>query len=224
MNALLIHSGQSLIMKRLFSGLKYLDVNLDLINTEKEVVQKIYKHSYLAILIDMSMSKEIFINILNNLEKSLINTPIIFFHQNEDLSLMEKIKNQFTNVFFQKFPFMYHDVKNLFYKIKNLKNTFHDENMNFPELLLDCEKRRVIRSDKIISLRNKEFNLLKYLMTNSGKTLSRTDILDHNANLFTNTIDVHINSLRRKVDNGFEHELIRTVHGVGYMFWDGVSS
>jgi DNA-binding response OmpR family regulator len=88
------------------------------------------------------------------------------------------------------------------------------------DLVLDVTTKTVVRSGKTIALRRKEFLLLEYLMRYPGKVLTRSMILDHvwesESDPITNTIDVHINCLRDKVDKPFVKPLIKTVHGLGY--------
>jgi DNA-binding response OmpR family regulator len=88
------------------------------------------------------------------------------------------------------------------------------------DLKLDRVERRVERASKRIELTSKEFGLLEYLMLNAGRRVSRAMIIEHVWNLSfdsgTNVIDVYVNYLRRKVDNGFGRRLIHTVRGVGY--------
>lgn len=81
-------------------------------------------------------------------------------------------------------------------------------------------KRHVITKDEVeIYLTKKEFMLLEYLMQNKGEVLSRGMIMEHvwdmNADPFSNTIESHIRSLRKKLDNG-SHEWIQTIPGRGY--------
>jgi DNA-binding response OmpR family regulator len=88
------------------------------------------------------------------------------------------------------------------------------------DLRLDRVERRVERSGRRIELTAKEFALLEYLMRNAGRRLTRAMIIEHVWNLTfdstTNVVDVYINYLRRKVDDGFTPALIHTVRGVGY--------
>jgi len=81
-------------------------------------------------------------------------------------------------------------------------------------------QRKVERSGRQIELTTKEFALLEYLMRNAGRRLTRAMIIEHVWNLTfdstTNVVDVYINYLRRKVDDGFSPALIHTVRGVGY--------
>lgn len=87
-------------------------------------------------------------------------------------------------------------------------------------LSLDIVKNMVKRNDKTIPLRRKEFGLLEYLMRNRGRVLTRSMILEHvwesDTDPITNTVDVHINYLRGKIDRPFTDQLIKTVHGLGY--------
>jgi two-component system, OmpR family, copper resistance phosphate regulon response regulator CusR len=88
------------------------------------------------------------------------------------------------------------------------------------DLELDRVERKVKRAGKHIDLTSKEFALLEYLLRNAGRRVTRTMIIEHVWNLSfdtsTNIVDVYVNYLRRKVDDGFAPRLIHTVRGVGY--------
>ena len=88
------------------------------------------------------------------------------------------------------------------------------------DLNLDRVERKVERAGRAIELTTKEFALLEYLMRNAGRRLTRAMIIEHVWNLTfdsaTNVVDVYINYLRRKVDDGFTPPLIHTIRGVGY--------
>jgi DNA-binding response OmpR family regulator len=80
--------------------------------------------------------------------------------------------------------------------------------------------RQVKRHGKRIELSPKEYALLEYLFLHSGRTLSRSMIVekiwDQSFEGLTNIVDVYIGHLRRKIDEGYEPKLIRTVRGLGY--------
>jgi len=88
------------------------------------------------------------------------------------------------------------------------------------DLSLDRVERKVARGGRAIELTTKEFALLEYMMRNAGRRLTRAMIIEHVWNLTfdstTNVVDVYINYLRRKVDDGYPNRLIHTVRGVGY--------
>lgn len=90
------------------------------------------------------------------------------------------------------------------------------------DLELDLYTRRMTRGEYTHDLSNKEFALLEYLMRNTDRVLTRTQIgekvWDMNFEPSSNVIDVYISALRKKVDRFQQRELIHTVKGAGYRF------
>ena len=90
------------------------------------------------------------------------------------------------------------------------------------DLTLDLYTRVAERGEVKVELSNKEFALLEYLMRNPNRVLSRIQIgekvWDMNFEPGSNVIDVYVSSLRKKIDRGFERELIHTIKGAGYRF------
>ena len=93
--------------------------------------------------------------------------------------------------------------------------------LRIADLELDLVTHKAKRGDKVIELTAKEYGLLEYFMRNRNRVLSRVIISEHiwnyNFDTGTNIIDVYVNHLRQKVDNGFQKSLIHTVRGVGYI-------
>jgi len=92
--------------------------------------------------------------------------------------------------------------------------------LNVEDLELDRISHSVQRRGRAIDLSPKEFALLEFLMCNEGRPVSRSAIVEQvwklKCDTITNVVDVYINYLRRKVDNGYDPPLIRTIRGVGY--------
>jgi len=88
------------------------------------------------------------------------------------------------------------------------------------DLALDRVSHGVQRAGHNIELSPKEFALLEFLMLHAGQPVTRTAIVEQvwklNFDTMTNIVDVYINYLRRKMDSGYDHPLIRTIRGVGY--------
>jgi len=93
--------------------------------------------------------------------------------------------------------------------------------IHIADLLLDTRAQKATRSGRELSLTSKEYALLEYLAREEGRVVSRAEIAEHvwdeNFDPLTNLIDVHINRLRRKVDNEFSTKLIHTRRGSGYI-------
>jgi DNA-binding response OmpR family regulator len=96
--------------------------------------------------------------------------------------------------------------------------------LHVADLELDPVKRAVTRGGRRIDLRPKEYALLEFLMRNSDRPITRSLIIEHvwdiHFDSISNVVEVHINSLRQKIDRGFELPLIHTIRGVGYMLTD----
>lgn len=92
--------------------------------------------------------------------------------------------------------------------------------LRIEDLELNRVEHCVKRAERAIELTPKEFALLEYLMRNSGRRVSRAEIIEHVWKLrfdtITNVVDVYINYVRKKVDASFDRKLIHTVRGVGY--------
>jgi len=92
------------------------------------------------------------------------------------------------------------------------------------DLELDVIRRKVTRAGKPVELKPKEFALLEYLMRNSDRPVTKSLIIEHvwdiHFDSISNVVEVHINSLRNKIDRGADLPLIRTVRGGGYMVTD----
>jgi two-component system copper resistance phosphate regulon response regulator CusR len=92
------------------------------------------------------------------------------------------------------------------------------------DLEIDRASQQVRRAGKKIELTSKEYSLLEYLVTNAGRVLSRTMIMEHvwdeSFQGLTNIVDVYVRHLRSKVDDQHPKKLIQTVRGVGYSVSD----
>jgi DNA-binding response OmpR family regulator len=88
------------------------------------------------------------------------------------------------------------------------------------KLSFDTATRTATFSEQPISLTTKERGLLEYLLSASGRAVSKEQIIAHvwdfDADVLPNTVEVYIRSLRKKIDARFNVRYIKTVHGVGY--------
>jgi two-component system, OmpR family, copper resistance phosphate regulon response regulator CusR len=99
--------------------------------------------------------------------------------------------------------------------------------LKFADLEMNLDTKIVSRSGKKIRLTAKEFQLLEYLLRNRKRVVSRADIGEHvwniNFDTQTNTIDVYVNYLRKKIDKDFSQKLIHTQVGFGYVLKENAS-
>jgi len=177
---------------------------------------------YDAILLDMDLPDMNGRAVCEELRARLITVPIVVLTGNATTSTKIAMLDMGADDYVTK-PF---DINELRARLRAVirRAAQREEAISEPlvvqDLQLDPAKRTVRRKDVDIQLRRKEFDLLEYLMRNSGRTVTRTMIVNNVWNerdeVWTNSVDVHIKCLRDRIDRPFSSKLIRTIHGVGY--------
>lgn len=105
--------------------------------------------------------------------------------------------------------------------INNDGESSYNGSLQVADLTLNLSAHRAERKGVVIDLTTKECRLLEFFIHNKGVVLNRETLLknvwDKNFDTNTNVVDVYVNYLRNKIDKDFEHKLIKTVVGVGYV-------
>src|SRR6478672_5742343 len=93
--------------------------------------------------------------------------------------------------------------------------------LEIADLVVDSASHRVVRANKEVQLTAKEYALLEYLARRRGQLVSRAEIAAHvwddSFDPFSNTIEVYMNRLRKKIDGDHPTKLLHTRRGEGYM-------
>jgi DNA-binding response OmpR family regulator len=122
-------------------------------------------------------------------------------------------------------PFSFSELSARIRAVLRRKNSPGLAIIKIADLELNYMRRTVHRGGRPIDLTPKEFALLEYFMRNPGRRVTRNMIIEHVWKLapdtMTNVVDVYVNYLRKKIDEGAPVKLIRTVRGVGYEFGAG---
>jgi DNA-binding response OmpR family regulator len=97
----------------------------------------------------------------------------------------------------------------------------HESILRLLDLEMDTIRRTVRRDGRLIDLKPKEYAVLEFLMRNSDRPVTRSLIIEHvwdiHFDSISNVVEVHISSLRSKIDRDFGAPLIHTIRGVGYV-------
>jgi len=102
------------------------------------------------------------------------------------------------------------------------KNCHHIccSSLKIGHLHIDFQDKIILRDDTEITLRRKEYDLFEYLIRNKGISVSKEDLLEHiwdkGMDVASNTVEVHMTRLRKKIESDPEKKLIKTIHGYGY--------
>lgn len=192
---------------------------VDICNNGKEGSFQARTNEYDLILLDINLPDKSGFEICREIRADDIHTPILMLTGVGEIDSKVEALDIGADDYLTK-PFSF---KELNARIRALMRRTQDAPANtltVDDLSVDTVQRSVIRGNKTIKLRRKEYDLLEYMMRNVGRVLTRSMILEHvwdnNVDFFTNAIDVHVKYLRDQVDRPFKKKLIKTVHGLGY--------
>lgn len=177
-------------------------------------------NDYDLIILDLMLPKLDGLSVCRQLRKEKINVPILI------LSAKDAVKDKVSGLdagaddYLAK-PFAFEELLARVRVSLRKKDNHLPTQLQVGDLLMDLLDHTVKRAGQDIPLTVKEFALLEYLMRHPDSLVTRTMISEHvwdiHFDTLTNVIDVYINYLRNKVDHGFEHKMIRTIRGKGYM-------
>lgn len=118
-------------------------------------------------------------------------------------------------------PFAFSELEARIRAVSRREGGLREPVLNTRGLELDPNTNKVKRDGVEIHLTPKEFSLVYYLARNEGRAVPQEELLEHiwdeHANPFTQTVKVHMNNLRRKINEGFSDQLIETIRGKGYV-------
>ena len=118
-------------------------------------------------------------------------------------------------------PFDFHELLARLRALLRRGPALRPEAVEVADLSIDMRTRRVRRGGRQIELTAKEYALLEYMARRAGEVVSRAEIAEHvwdeNFDPFSNLIEVYVQRLRRKIDEGHATKLLRTRRGEGYI-------
>lgn len=171
------------------------------------------------ILLDIMLPGSDGLSVLRHLRGGGIKTPVLLLSARGSVSERVEGLNLGADDYLPK-PFA---LEELVARVQALIRRATGEKLSFykvGDLALNLLSREVWRGQRKIELTKREFGLLEFLMRSPGQTLTRTQIQEHvwdyHFDPQTNLVDVYIQRVRRKVDEGEPVRLIHTVRGAGY--------
>lgn len=176
-------------------------------------------NTYDLVLLDMIMPYKTGDQVCQELRDAGYNAAIIILSVRSEATTKTNLLNIGADDYLSK-PFSFDELLARINAVLRRPKEISDEELKIDNLVLNDNKYTVKRGEISIHLTKKEFSLLEYLMINTGKVLTRTQIMEHvwdmNADPFSNTIETHMRNLRKKIDLKNEKKLIHTISGRGY--------
>lgn len=195
----------------------HVDVAFDGYTGKKIALQKVYD----LILLDIILPQINGLEICGLLRQEKIETPILMLTALGSTNDIVTGLNTGADDYLIK-PFKFTELlARIDALIRRNQNRMINPVFKFAGLALNDFTKEVKRNGQLIKLTTREFNLLRYFISNAGIVKSRTDIIESvwkNAyDIGSNVVDVYVNYLRNKIDKDFSPKLIHTVPGMGYI-------
>jgi DNA-binding response OmpR family regulator len=204
-------------------GLKECGFVVDVVHRGDEALDIILDHPFDAVVLDIMLPGRDGLSILRVLRERGNCVPVLVLTARGEISERVEGLNLGADDYLAK-PF---SIDELVARVRalirrNSSETLHRYRVN--DLTLDLATRAVRRGSRRIDLTAREFSVLECLMRSPGRVFTRTQLCQHvweyHFDPESNLVDVYIQRLRRKVDDGEPVKLIQTVRGAGYRIGD----
>ncbi len=204
----------------LYKALRDASYQVDTAKSGSSGLRKAAAKKFDVVLLDLGLPDVSGLTICKQLREEGLKAPIIILTAESSVRTKVSLFDAGANDYITK-PFSVEELQaRIRACLRQVPKDPVQPNITVGELTLNSNTHSVERDGLAIPLRRKEFAILEYLMKHPGTAVSRSSLMqyawDRNEEGWTNTIDVHINHLREKVDRPFSTHLIKTVHGVGY--------
>lgn len=219
MRILLVEDEQS-AARMLAKGLRENAYAVDVAGDGEDALYRTSINDYDLIVLDVMLPRINGFEVCRRLRAEGISTPVLM------LTARYSVDNRIAGLdngaddYLTK-PF---DFKELLARVRALLRRgpeLHRETLQIADLTINTQSRRVWRAGQPVDLTAKEYAMLDYLARHADQVIGRSDIAEHvwdeSFDPFSNLIEVYIQRLRRKIDDGRAKKLLRTRRGQGYM-------
>jgi len=203
-------------------GFKYEGFKVDHFPDGQGVLEQLKRETYDVMILDLLLPTVSGEQVLKEMREGNDSTPVLVLTAVDDIQTKTKILNLGADDYLIK-PFSFVElvarIKAIDRRSKGVSRS--SKQLKAGDLVLDSQTRLVTRGGKPIKLRFKEYVLLEYFMQNPDTVISRDTLVEnvwkYNAKVGSNTVDSHVSLLRKKLSQGFSHQPIETIHGIGYI-------
>ena len=204
---------------------EYLEENSFMVTLKdnwEDWLKEAIKNKYDIFIFDVMLPKKDWFQMAKEIREAEVKTPIIFLTAKEDLESKERWFNVWWDDYLTK-PFK---LKELILRMRSILKRINQtevlDKITAWDITLDVSLKEVKRWEKIINLTPKEFMILEYLMKNKEKAIPKKEILEYiwwiNNDIWSDVIRAHMLTLRKKLNEGFDDDPIKTVRWIGFKF------
>ena len=201
-------------------GLEEQRIQVDLIEDGREALERASHAAYDVLVLDLRLPSLAGMEVLRTLRDRGVATPVLVLTAQDAVDSKVKALRTGADDYVTK-PFAFEELLARVEALGRRPKDIAPPVLAVGDLEIDTGKHEAHRDGTYLDLTPKEYSVLEYLARNAGRVMTRTLITEYawgyHFDPGTNVVDVVINRLRKKVDQGFAPKLIHTVRGVGYI-------
>ena len=201
-------------------GLREEQYTVDLARDGEEALFLAQTGEYDLIVLDLMLPKRSGLDVLKTLRTDQVAVPILILTAKDELGEKVKGLDAGADDYLTK-PFGFGELLARIRALLRRRGDLVPTVLRAADLELDTLRHRATRRGKPLTLTNREYALLEFLLRHSNELVTRTmlaeHVWEHDFDPLSNVIDVHIARLRRKIDDDFPQKLLHTVRGRGYI-------
>lgn len=217
---LLVVEDEVTLCKTIAKGLHLSGYEVDQAYDGLTALDKVLTESYDLVLLDLSLPKMDGMNLLSHFRERDQTTPVLILSARSQIEDKVQGLDQGANDYLTK-PFSFDELEARVRSLTRRKFKQEDPLLVCGDLSFDTLSRTAKAKGQVLKLTRKEAGILEYLLLHQGSIVSQEDLISHiwdeNVDPFSNSIRVHMSSLRKKIRQVLQTDPIRNKIGQGYV-------
>lgn len=202
------------------AGLTESGYHVDAVPDGAVALEFLSKHFYDLVILDVMMPHKDGWEVLQQLRAHGVKSPVLFLTAKDTVEDRVKGLELGADDYLVK-PFAWAELLARVRTLLRRATPRQAEVLQIANLELDLSRMKAYRDGRVIDLTAKEFQVLTLLVRHRGEIVTRATLAEQVWNMphfvESNAVDVALGRLRKKVDDPFDHKLIQTIRGVGYL-------
>lgn len=217
---LLVVEDEKALREALVNGLKIKGYAIDAASDGEQADVLAYTVQYDLIILDVNLPKIDGFTVLKNIRRENKEIPVLILSALDEIEDKVKGLDLGANDYLTK-PFHFAELEARVRSLLRRKIVIENPVLTHGSLCLNTVTRQVLANNQKIILTTKETALLEYLLLHKGRVIKLEEIIEHiwdsNADMFSNSVRVHMSSLRRKLKENLGDDPIQNIIGEGYV-------